>query len=399
MAPGRSKKPWVVALAVVLIAAVAFGAWWFTRPAPVKGPVYDEVTVARSKQTLSVSLSGTIEPQEKSTAAFAVPGTIDEVRVKVGDRVKRGAPLARLDDRDLAAAAELARAQLDAAEAALTTAEDADGATDAQLSAARAQVKSAKASVTTADNRLDDATLVSPLDGTIAQVDYAVGDQVSGAGGGLAGAASGMGGAAAGAAAGASGLGGALSGLGDAGAGASGIVVIATDAWKLDATVGTADLGALKAGQRAVVTPTGTSHSVPGRIDTVGIVADTATGASATFPVTVTIDKTTVPLFAGSSADAVVTVAEVPDALAVPVAAVTSTDGATTVRKLTGGQAAVTPVTLGRRFGSTVEVTSGLAEGDVIQVVKAQAVAKPTQPLYGPNGRMASPAAASESPR
>ena len=126
--------------------------------------------------------------------------------------------------------------------------------------------------------------------------------------------------------------------------------------------------------------------------------ADQNAGASATFPVTLRVTDTGAQLFSGSSADAVVTVGTFPDVLTVPVAAVTTDAGKPTVRLFNGTEGVPTAVTLGRRFGSVVEITSGVKEGDHIQVPKAQVIAKPTQPMYGPNGQYASPATASASP-
>lgn len=387
-----SRARWIVPLAVLVALGALFGVWQLTRPAPAKATLYDDVTVARSSQTLTVALSGTISPVDQSNATFKVPGTVTAVDVKVGDKVAKGAPLASVDDRDLNDAVALAQANVSAAKAQQTTVEDNANATDAQLAAAKAQVRSAEASLTNAQNRLADATLTSPIAGTVAKVGYSVGDQVSGSSAGSLAGSTGSG-------AGLSGLGG-LTGLGGAlPAGSSGsIVVIASEAWKLTASVGTADLPSIKAGQEATITPTGTTTTVRGQVDTVGIVADQNAGASATFPVTLRVTDTGAQLFSGSSADAVVTVGTFPDVLTVPVAAVTTDAGKSTVRLVNGTEGVPTAVTLGRRFGSVVEITSGVKEGDHIQVPKAQVIAKPTQPMYGPNGQYASPATASASP-
>lgn len=374
-----------VVTAGISLAVIALVALWFaTRPAPPKGTEYDVVAVTRSTQTQTVALSGTIYARDQSNATFKVPGTITGVFVKVGDKVARGTPLAAIETRDLSDAVAIADANAAAARAQLRSVQDSGRATAAQLQAARAQVRSAEASLTNARNRLMDATLTSPIEGVVARVDYEVGDQVTGTSGAApVGAASG----------------GDLAGFGglqwptgtSASSAAGSIVVISPGAWKLDASVGTADLPSLKQGQAAMVTPTGTSTQVTGVVDTVGIIASPNAGATATFPVSIAITDAGAGLFAGSSADAVVTVGTFPDVVTMPVAGVVTADGRSTVRLLRDGAGVPTEVTLGRRFGSQVEILAGLSVGDQIQVPHALVITQPTQPLYGPNGRLASP--------
>lgn len=375
-----SRLRWVLGIGAVLVVIGLVGAWFATRPAAPQTD-YEVFTVTRTTQNDTVSLAGTIYPQEQANAAFKVPGTITEIGVKVGDAVVKGDALAHVDTRDLSDAVALADANLSAARAQLNTVRDTSGASDAQLEAARASVRSAEASLANARNRLADATLVSPLSGTIAKVGYSVGDQVSGTGSSAVSAA----------ASGLSGLGGiALTGSsGTSANAASSIVVISTDAWQLNASVGTADLPSIKSGQEAEITPTGTSTTVHGIVDTVGIVATQNAGATATFPVTIKVTDAGARLFSGSSADAVVTTGTHSDVLTVPIAAVTTANGVSTVEAVTDAGVVVKTVTIGRRFASAVEIVSGLAEGDRIQVPKAQVV-KTTPPMFP---RSASPSA------
>ena len=373
MAARRRRNParrWWILGGVGAVALALIGVWFLTRPPAATGPAYDVVTVTRSDQTDTVALSGTIAPQTQANAMFEVGGTLASIRVKVGDVVAKGTPLATLETRDLSDAVALADAQAATARAQLSTVEDSDQATDAQLAAARAQVRSAEASLANAKNRLQDATLTSPIAGTVAKVSYEVGDQVSGSSASSSSLSSG---------------GISLGGLtlpASSGSTASSIVVISTDAWKLDASVGTIDLPSLKPGQAVVVTPTGTELSVRGVVDTVGIVATQNAGATATFPVTIKITDAGVPLYSGASADAIVTTGVHPQVLTVPVGAVTTADGATTVELLRAGTPVTQPVTLGRRHGSVVEVTAGLAEGDQIRVARGQVVQTAT-PRFG----------------
>lgn len=376
MAP-RSKprrRRWLIGAAIAVVAALVVTAFLLTRPRDDDEVAWDIVTAARSTQVSTVSLAGTIAPRTRANVSFRVPGTVERIAVKVGDKVAAGGVLATVDPVDLRAAVALAEAQASAARAQLSTVVDTDGATDAQIAAAQAQVRSADAGLTNARNRLADARLTSPISGTVAQVAVDVGDQVTGSGAS----------APAGGSFGGLDLGSLTGGGSSAPASGAHVVVIATDAWQMEAGVGTADLPGLRAGQEAVVTPTGTSAVLAATVDTVGIAASSNAGATATFPVTLAIEEDSEPLFAGASADAVVTTGTYPDVLTVPVTAVTTTDGRSTVRLLRSGQVTEHEVTIGRRFDSVVEVTDGLTAGDELQVPRAQVITQPTPNRFGP---------------
>lgn len=394
----RRRGVLIVAALLALVVLVALALLWSGSRKP-SSPGTDVVRVTRADQTSTVAVSGKLAPQKQANVSFAVPGTVERVSTKVGDQVKAGQQLATIQDRELRNAVTLAQAQAAAASAQLQAVRDA-GASSAQVAAARAQVESANAAVTQARSRLEDAALTSPIDGVVAEVSIEVGDQVSGASGSLGG----LSGSMPSLPSGMSGIPG-MSGLGSSGGGSvtgasasagPNIVVVVPGAWKLDATVGTADLPLLKAGQRAVVTPTGTTTHVAATVETVGIVATGASGEAASFPVTIVVNDSSASLFSGSDADAVITTETVPAVLTVPAEAVTFTGDASTVRR--PGVAEPVGIQTGRRFGDRIEVTSGLSEGDEVEVPKGVVVTKPPRPQYGPNGSMASPDA-SASPK
>ncbi|MGB3956026.1 MAG: biotin/lipoyl-binding protein, partial [Brooklawnia sp.] len=130
--PAWSTKRRVLTAAAALLLLV-LAAWLAITlsPAPEDGPETEVVTVTRTTETRTVGLAGTIAPQQQANVSFAVPGTVQQVEVRVGDEVRQGQALARLDDRDLANAVALAQAQLSAAFAQLETIEQTDGATSA----------------------------------------------------------------------------------------------------------------------------------------------------------------------------------------------------------------------------------------------------------------------------
>ena len=229
--------------------------------------------------------------------------------------------------------------------------------TTSQLTAAKSQLAAAQAKLTTAQTNLTNAKLTAPVTGTVATVNIAVGDQVTGGGtssGGSGASGSGVSGSGSGSAAGSS-------------SSSAAIVVITTDAWVVSTSVTSADLPLLKPGMQAQITPSGSRSLVFGTVSTIGVIA-TSTSGVATFPVTIAVTGSPKGLYAGSSATVAIIVKEVANALTVPTSAIRTEGGKTVVSKLVDGAAVTTPVQVGMVQGSSTQVTSGLAEGDQVVV-------------------------------
>ena len=172
-----------IAVAVVVV-AVAAAVAWATLLRPVK------VTVAGPAQNVAVQVFGlgTVEARVTSQVGFKVAGVLTDLRADVGDRVAKGAVLARLDDREQKARmaraaavvqqaeanlqkanANLEKAKVNAANAArvsarrqklvqtnVTSVESAEGAKAAEQ-AARADVSVASSEVAVAKATVNDA--------------------------------------------------------------------------------------------------------------------------------------------------------------------------------------------------------------------------------------------------
>jgi HlyD family secretion protein len=126
---------------IALVAAVAwFGLSGRSGPAARK---FDLVTPRRDTITATVNATGQIEAQQIANLSFVTPGRVAAVLVRVGDRVRAGAPLARLDTRELEIRLAQAEAQLQQAQASYEKL--AAGATPADLAIAAAQLRQAQA--------------------------------------------------------------------------------------------------------------------------------------------------------------------------------------------------------------------------------------------------------------
>lgn len=365
-------KKWWLSLAVV-VAIAGIGGYLLLRPGAPAAPqtISRTVQVAKGTQTRTVGLDGTLSPRKQSDVDFAVSGTITDVYVKAGDKVKKNQKLARIDDTDLADAVDLADANLTTARANYTEVVDNEGST-AAINSASAQVASARAALASAKRDLAAAVLRSPIAGTVAAVTAEQGDSVTGGGSSSSSRSS------------------TQSGTGSNSSAASGTAqfsVIGTATWKLEGSVGSADLGSLKAGQSVAVTPSGATESIRGTVASVGIVATSTTDGAATFPVVVNLSGTHTDLYSGTTASAVITTGSYPDVLTVPTAAIRTEDGRTVVTKVDGEATSTVAVGVGRVFGTSTEITTGLAEGDSVQITFTRPGATSTDgSQQGPGG-------------
>ena len=204
---------WLAALAVVL-AALAGGFWWMrSQAAPEVQVVEAAVSSAPagpSAGTTVLNASGYVEARRRATVASKITGRLTDVRVEEGLPVEEGAILARLDDRQVAAALALSEAQLAAArktsdeirvqlELAKITlrrtqdlstegfASDADldrdraqvDALTARLALEREQVTVAEREVVVRRTELDDTVIRAPFSGIVISKDAQEGEMVS----------------------------------------------------------------------------------------------------------------------------------------------------------------------------------------------------------------------------
>lgn len=138
----------------------------------------------RSAAARGVALTGRTRPNRVSNLATTASGRVDDVRFEVGDHVKAGAVLVRLDNRQArlsiaqaeaalataraqAAGAERARARLDkAAPQGAVTKADLDRAVTGQ-DIAEAQVAQAEVALAMAKKGLEDTVIRAPFEGLV----------------------------------------------------------------------------------------------------------------------------------------------------------------------------------------------------------------------------------------
>ena len=136
--------------------------------------------------------------------------------------------------------------------------------------------------------------------------------------------------------------------------------------FKVVADVAADDVTSVKKGMQVQVTPSGASKPVYGTVTAVGLVAEASSSGAATFPVTVVVTGAQPKLYAGTSATVSIITKQVTDVLAVPAMALHTSGSTTYVEKLVGGKQVRTTVKVGDTYGSNTEVISGLKAGDKV---------------------------------
>jgi multidrug efflux pump subunit AcrA (membrane-fusion protein) len=144
---------WITVAVAVL--AVGGGTTWYvlTRPTGSTGPVTALVT--RRDLSATVTATGTVKAMVGAEVKVGsrIPGQVKQLAVQVGDRVKAGQTVARLEQDDLQAAVGKARADLAASEAKLATVRN--GARTQELQTAEAALRQAEANQLLALANLD----------------------------------------------------------------------------------------------------------------------------------------------------------------------------------------------------------------------------------------------------
>ncbi|WP_395639847.1 efflux RND transporter periplasmic adaptor subunit [Pseudolysinimonas sp.] len=203
-------------------------------------------------------------------------------------------------------------------------------ASAADIVADRAAIAAAEAELAIAKSALGAAALVSPIDGTVAQVALAVGDEV------------------------------------EAGSTTAIITIIGDDGYIVETTVGLADLTKLAVGQsgEAVISSSGASYAAS--VVALGFVNVATDSTTPSYTLTISVDAGGEVLLNGAAVQIVIDVAAASDVIVVPVSAVHRSDTGDTVDVLVNGQVEARAVEIGAVGDVYVEITSGLEEGDVV---------------------------------
>ncbi|MCC7416367.1 MAG: efflux RND transporter periplasmic adaptor subunit [Acidobacteria bacterium] len=321
-------------------------------PAPVRIAAESVATVQQGTIRTGPLISGELTAEREATVRAQVGGSIVEAAADEGEHVRKGALLARIEARDLQAAAVSARVAVDGAEHTLEVAQRQAARTAALVeagalarqdletarsgvAAAQSELASARAQLASARQSLADTKVTSPIAGVVSRRSVSVGDVVS--------------------------------------PGAALYTVIDPSSMRLSAFVPSERIGQLHVGDPVEFAVSGyQDRSFVGRVQRINPAADPTTRQ---VPIIVTIPNADGRLIAGLYAQGRVNT-ESQTGLVVPLAAVDRSGPSPFVTRVGGGRTERVGVTLGLEDPETerVVVGGGLQPGDLVLLGAARTV-------------------------
>jgi macrolide-specific efflux system membrane fusion protein len=365
------RKPWVIALAVIVIAGAAGGIWAGTSSSVAAAATSTTQTVATTTIRQTVAASGTLASASQADLSFGASGEVTDVLVAAGDKVTKGQALAKISSAALVAS--VADAQVTVASAQSRVDSDTTaGASAEQLTADQQSLTVAQDTLTDAQTALAGATMTAPFAGTIASIDLTKGEQVSGSSSSSSGSSSGGSGGSLG-----GGGGGATTTAASSSSSSSAqVVLIDPTHFTISATVDDTAISQVKTGLQCTITPNGSTTTagaaaIYGTVTSVGMIASSTSGVTS-YPITITVTGSQPTLHPGASASVSIIVKQLSDVIAIPTTAIHYTGSTAKVTKVVGGRHVETTVTAGTASGIQTQITKGLSSGDTIVVPVTQ---------------------------
>ena len=370
-----TRRPWLTAAVAVVVAGAGtgIGLWAASGSTPAAAATTSRLVAASVGNIReSVSTTGTIEPADQDSVDFGAAGRVTSVRVAAGATVHQGDVLGTIDSASLSASLAQAKASLASAQAKVSN-DETSGITGTQLSADQSAQSAAQGQVDSAQSALDGATLRSPIDGLVAEVNVAVGDEVTGSGSGSG---SGNGN-------GSNGNNGSNGSNGSSSSSSADFLVIGTSSWVVNASVDDTQVGLLKTGQQAQLTTDG-GTTLYGTISSVGLIS-TSTSGTASYPVVVKVTGSPTGLHSGATGTLTLIYHQLTNVLTVPTLAVHASGTSSVVYEMSGTKQVAHTVQTGLSSGGLTQIVSGLSEGDQVVVTVPSGTGSSTNSRNGTN--------------
>ncbi|HJP74767.1 MAG TPA: HlyD family efflux transporter periplasmic adaptor subunit [Pseudonocardiaceae bacterium] len=201
-----------------------------------------------------------------------------------------------------------------------------------QIAADQAATDSANAQLAAAQQNMAAATLLSPISGTVAEVDLTQGQNAS------------------------------------ANSTTAHIVVVGAGEDEVTTAVSDSQVGQVRPGQSVTVSPDGSTSPIAGKVSAIGALASTTSSGTASYPVTISLGNPAQHLFAGATASVAITLKTANAAVTVPTSAVHTIGGFSIVTAMVNGKPKPTRVSLGVQGAALTQITSGLKAGDEVEL-------------------------------
>ena len=367
------RRTWVInGVLVVLMGGAAFGIYQAFSPVQNTAQAQTRSSpVVRGTVTETVSAAGTISSSYTGNANFSNSGKVASINVAVGDVVAAGQKLATQDSTLAAKQLLVAKANLAVAQENLTNGENAtatatpsngSSAQTVSITALQAKLDQAQLDVDNAQTALSATVLTAPGAGTVTAINGTVGQS------------SGTGSSGSGQQSSSTSSGGQQSSTSSAASASSSsgfIVLTNMSSLLVDTSIAEIDVSKVKVGQKSTVTinalPNAPVHATVGNVN----LTPTTSGSVVSYGTQLTLTNPPDGLRPGQSASVVITVAEATNALSVPAAAVQTAGNTSMVTVQENGRDVRRQVQVGIRGESTVQITSGLTEGDRVVMTAA----------------------------
>lgn len=362
--PTSRGRLWLLAIVLVIVAVVSYQQYVKRHPKVVGGTSdvvnvgQEGILVVKSAEIrIGPSISGTMTPQEEATLRSEMSGPVVQTYVEQGQPVKRGQPLARIDDTSIREAMLSAQSAARSAQLSLDNAKrDAERqqrletagavaprdveAAQRTLASAQAAMADAQSRLTAAQQQLTKTTFRAPFDGLVSERPVNAGDVVQ--------------------------------------PGTAIATVVNPASMRLEGSVPAEQLSSLKIGTPVIFTVNGYgTQTFTGRIDRINPTADPTTRQVRVY-VTIPNEKST--LVGGLFADGRVAT-ESRQGIMLPTTAVDERGISPLALRIRSDTVESVPVQLGIRDNASdrVEIRSGVSVGDTLLANAAQGLAPGTR--------------------
>ncbi|MDR3559332.1 MAG: efflux RND transporter periplasmic adaptor subunit [Candidatus Pacebacteria bacterium] len=353
-----SRKYFVALIIALIVIGVVVGSYVWSSTS--QRPAFSPVIVQKGNIVETVRISGSVQPEVTAGLGFEKAGRITEIDAAVGDSVKAGQILAKIDDIDTQAQYAQAKAQTAQAQAVLEeyqqkvkadkytldkiernrtgtyTHQDTEAqkkqidADSALVSAQQAAVEAAQQNVTYNQIQVEKGDIIAPFSGIISAKNNEVGDVVASA--------------------------------------APVLALITGDSYKVEAYASEVDAGKIKPGDAADLSlkSDGNSQAVASQVVSIDPASVMQNGVPS-YKVTLKFSGGGAAVKAGDSVDVTVTTAQANDALIVPKQDVIEKNGKDYITVSGIGLPELREIKTGiHSADGKVEIVSGLSAGDKI---------------------------------
>src|SRR5216684_5655085 len=278
--PRKRRRVWLIVVSIVLLLVlIGGGAFIYMGRANASQVSYTTVPVSIGNLTQTVSASGPLQAKAEYDMNFGASGQISAIDVHVGQQVKAGQVLAKLNAPNLQIAVEQAQITVDNAQQTYDTAVN-NGDAQTTLNTDYNSLQSAQLQLQTAQNDLEAATITAPANSTIAAINGSVGQIASGS---------------------------------SSSSSSAFMVLLDTSGYTITASVNEADIAKVQVNQPVRFTLTAyPSQTFRAAVSSMSMIGTTSSGV-VTYPVTMVVDMSSIGnahLYPGMTATANVTTAQ-----------------------------------------------------------------------------------------